>query len=419
MDENQIARMIEWLDSERRRDKQTIVQLEEKSKQQQDQVDQLLRRLGGVESDQTGLRSAFLPVGRDVEVLDVMRNEWRHEVETIEVRRLAAERELERRADLVRETLSRPLRDLADRLDDVEKQTQAVAAMGSDRDRIASGFTSIQQRLDELEKVAADALHHATSSEEQRRLDFRRLSDVQSELPDIQRQLDSMKPKVERLEELTLYNEKRVLEMQNQERDRRDQLQQFIDQQLLMVQERDQKLEAMIHDMEQYDGAMQQYAERFGSWEESYRRMRQVIEDFDRLAERLDRRVSEVAESQRLSEERFRTEWNAWEQDDQKRWRSFTMGNDETWRMHDREFDSFRAQLGELRTALTPVLDSLDRIWKLQRAQADLFRERYGALLVEHDTIGDRVERVEKPRQTGPLGNGNGIPNTPTSGRAY
>jgi hypothetical protein len=44
MDINQAARMIEWLDEERRRDKSTIATMEERLAQQQDVIDTLQRR---------------------------------------------------------------------------------------------------------------------------------------------------------------------------------------------------------------------------------------------------------------------------------------------------------------------------------------------------------------------------------------
>lgn len=68
MDMNQVARMIEWLDEERRRDKAVIAAMEERVQQQQETISQLTRRLNGVESDQTSLRGAFLPAGRDSEL---------------------------------------------------------------------------------------------------------------------------------------------------------------------------------------------------------------------------------------------------------------------------------------------------------------------------------------------------------------
>ncbi|MBL8120827.1 MAG: hypothetical protein JNJ78_25135, partial [Anaerolineae bacterium] len=64
MDINQAARMIEWLDEERRRDKTTIATLEERLAQQQDTIAMLSKRLNSLESDQTVMRAQVTPNGR-------------------------------------------------------------------------------------------------------------------------------------------------------------------------------------------------------------------------------------------------------------------------------------------------------------------------------------------------------------------
>jgi hypothetical protein len=106
---------------------------------------------------------------------------------------------------------------------------------------------------------------------------------------------------------------------------------------------------------------------------------------------------------QRLSEERFRQEWNDWTSDDQKRWKQFTISNDEVWRSHDKEFDRFVQRMSEFESMLAPIVDSLNRIWNLERERAQLYRDRYQALLLEHDT-GAKLPAI-KP--TAASGNGN------------
>ena len=53
MDINQVAKMIEWLDEERRNDKQTIATLEERLAQQSETISTLQKRVNSVESDQS------------------------------------------------------------------------------------------------------------------------------------------------------------------------------------------------------------------------------------------------------------------------------------------------------------------------------------------------------------------------------
>ena len=144
---------------------------------------------------------------------------------------------------------------------------------------------------------------------------------------------------------------------------------------------------------------MRRNLERFETWSETYRQMKKVLEDFERVGERLERRINEVAETQRLSEERFRQEWNSWNADDQKRWKQFTLTNDEAWRLHDKEYEQFRLKFNDSVAQLPPIVEQIDRLWHVNRAQAQLYREHYQAILIEYDQPSEKASSN---------GNGNG-----------
>jgi chromosome segregation ATPase len=387
MDLAQSARMIEWLDEERRRDRGIIASLEERLVQQDEIVAQLERRLNGMEGEQSIMRTTFLPVGREAEIAEQMRTEFQQMIEGIESKRLMAEREAERRGDIGRESIARVVRDLEDRTVTLERTVEELPAARVERDRVASALAAVQQRVEDLAKKFEEPERRITFLEEQRRQDSRRISDIQSEIPDIQKQVDAVRPKMEAIEGMVLRNEKRIIDVQTAERDRREEIQQFIDQQTLLLQQRDQQVAELTKSFGSYDDDMRRYIERFESWAETHRQMKKVVDDFERIGERLGRRINEVAEMQRLSEERFRQEWNDWIADDQKRWKQFTLTNDEAWRNLDKQLGQSRQNLEGLQAALDPVKNSIDRIWQLERARAQLYRERYQALLLEYDQI--------------------------------
>jgi len=403
MDINQAARMIEWLDEERRRDKATIATLEERLAQQQDTIGMLTKRLNSMESDQTVIRTQITPTGREADLIDQVRKEMLQLIENVEAKRLTAERELERRNELGRENVMRPVRDLSEKIERLERQTSDMPAHQVERERLGDMVATLQQRVDDLFKKVEEPDRRLAFLEEQRRQDNRRISEVQSEMPEVQKQIDSIRPKLTLLEDLTLRTERRVQDVQNGDRERREQIQQFIDQQTLLIQQRDQQIAELVKRFGEQDSVMQRNIERFETWSEAYRNMKKIIDDFERIGDRLERRINEVAEMQRLSEERFRQEWNDWNSDDQKRWKQFTISNDEVWRSHDKEFDRFVQRMSELEGMFPPLLDSLNRLWSLERERAQLYRERYQALLLEYDT-GSKLPAVK----TTPAANGNG-----------
>ncbi len=405
MDINQAARMIEWLDEERRRDKATIATLEERLAQQQETITALNKRLGSLESDQTVMKSQFTPSGREAEMLEQLRREMQQLLEKQEAKRLTAEREAERRLELSRESLLRSIREQTERVEKLERQASELPSYQVERGRMSDAVATLQQRVDDLFKKVEEPDRRLAFLEEQRRQDARRISETQSEMPEVQKQIDSIRPKLQLLEELALRTERKVQEVQNAERDRRDQIQQFIDQQTLVLQQRDQQVSELMKRFGEQDSIMQRNIERFEVWAEAYRSMKKIIDDFERIGDRLERRINEVAEMQRLSEERFRQEWNDWTADDQKRWKQFTLSNDEVWRSHDKEFDRFVQRISELEAMFPPIQDSLNRLWSLERERAQLYRERYQALLMEYDT----GPKMPPAKLNGPTGNGGGI----------
>ncbi len=397
MDVNQIAKMIEWLDEERRRDKATIATLEERLAQQQDVIDQMQRRMNSVESDQTVMKQDSIPIQRERDIMEQVRVEMRQLVESTESRRLTAEREAERRIELQRESIQRSVRDISEKQDKLEKQVTAISGLQTEGDRMTSAMRVLEQRVDDMLKKLEEPERRLAFLEEQRRTDARRLSEIETELPEQRKQMDAMRPKTTLIEDLAIRNERRIQEFGNGERERREQIQQFIDQQQLVMQQRDQQVDDLMKRFTQHDDEMQKNIERFEAWAQTYREMKRIIDDFNRIGDRLERRINEVAEMQRLSEERFRQEWNDWRDDDQKRWKQLTLSNDEVWRNHDKEFEDFIARLDEVENLIPPVRESIERLWRLERARADLYRERYQSLLHEFDVTGTPTEAIAEP----------------------
>ncbi|MCB9437977.1 MAG: hypothetical protein H6673_13455 [Anaerolineales bacterium] len=387
MDLQQALRMIEWLDEERRRDKSTIAKLEERLLQQQETVEQLQRHMNLLEKDQAGMKSQFVPSGRDAEMMEQIRLEMRQLVENVESKRISAEREAERRQEYAREVTNRPLRELHERMDKLEQNADDLTAARAERDRVASALTLVQQRIEDVAKKGEDPERRLALLEEQRRQDNRRLADLQALLPELQKLIDSVKLKSERVEALGLANEKRVSDIQNTDRTRREELQAFIEQQSLITQQRDQQVKELSRSVGAYDEEIRRSLERLESWAETYRQMKKIVSDFERIQERLERRINEVSEMQRLSEERFREEWNDWIKDDQRRWKQFTLTNDEAWRGHQQEMTEFRKLIEESRARVAPLQQSLDRMWKLEEARARLYIEGYKGLMMEFEVM--------------------------------
>src|SRR5262249_14338624 len=163
--------------------------------------------LNGVEGDQSAMRTMFIPTGRDTDVMAQLRTEMQQMIEAVESKRINAEREAERRTDASRDNVTRPIRDLGERLDKTERALEEIGAARVERDRFASALSALQQRVEDIAKKFEEPERRLTFLEEQRRQDARRISETQTELPEIQRQIDALRPKLDLIEDMSLRNE--------------------------------------------------------------------------------------------------------------------------------------------------------------------------------------------------------------------
>jgi chromosome segregation ATPase len=388
MDIQQALRLIEWLDEERRKDRQTISMLEERLHSQQDTLDSLLRRVNGMESDQSMMRSELAPSALTNDSVEQLRREMRQMIETVEAKRLNAEREAVRVSEIQREQLLRTLREVEEKTERIGRQTMELYGFQTDRDRFSGTISDLQLKLDDLNKRFDDPERRIVYLEEQRRQDARRITELETQLQESRRNLDSIRPKISLIEDLSIRNERRIQDIATSDRDRREQIQQFIDQQTLLNQTRDQEISNIVRRFEEHDRAMEQNIQRFESWSEAYRAMRQIIEDFHRIGERLERRINEVAEMQRLSEDRFRQEWNTYRTEDQKRWQNYTLSSDEVWRKHDNEFVEYVKILQAIQNELPIIQGGINRLWQMERDRAAIEAERARTLLQQIDPTG-------------------------------
>ena len=115
------------------------------------------------------------------------------------------------------------------------------------------------------------------------------------------------------------------------------------------------------------------------SLDATYMTVKRTQEAVDDLMLRVERRINEVAEIQRLAEERFRQEWNTFKADDQKRWTNYTLSQDEQRGEIGRRFD-------RMTDRVTFVEDSMQEIRDVLQYTNELNSQSLTALLAAiHD----------------------------------
>ncbi|MBN1122886.1 MAG: hypothetical protein JXJ17_17550 [Anaerolineae bacterium] len=366
MDTTQTAKMVAWLDEERRKDKATISKLEERTVSQSAVIDDQARRIQELEKDITGLRTSLVSSSLFDNTIDRLRTEMNASMEQALDRRSTIDQEVKKLRELERESIAKTVEEL--RVEMTTRIDRAMQPRRTEEERLGRVAAELQTYADNLGKSFEEFERTLNFLEEQRRQDSRRISDISGELAEVGKRTEAQQSKVELLEELSRRNERNNVEMVNSLEDFKQQRLAWNEQQALAEQQRERNMTEMTRRMDSFAEEMSDYGKQFENWSETYRGMKQHLDDFDRLVDRVERRLNELGEVQRLSEERFRKEWEEFLGEDQKRWRQFTLTNDEAWRGNEKA-------VGDLQVAVTQLKENVNQQIEFTRSMMRATRD--------------------------------------------
>ncbi len=385
MDLTQLAKMVDWLESERRKDKQEITAVQERLTALLTENGALSRR---VQQTESGLATSTTQIQRMAkldEILDGYRKEMTRQLEELDKRWADAAREEDRLRKLERDGLNKSLGEVRKGLEGLTKLERDAAARREEEGRIVRLVSELQKKVTEFTKYVDDRNRSVTLVEEGRRQDAKRIADLQGEMSDLRRRADEARGKVEMIEDVARRAETRIAEVITGEQERRSVQTQWMESQSIRQAEQERAWVELKARMEASTEAMEDYARRVNQYAETNREMSRASADLQQAAELLERRMNEVSEIQRLGEDRMRQDWAAFLADDQKRWTTHMLLRDEQWREHDRLNGKQVEQLEALEEQMGEVLDTLRHMQELDASRLHTLLKVVREMAAEYD----------------------------------
>ena len=125
-------------------------------------------------------------------------------------------------------------------------------------------------------------------------------------------------------------------------------------------------------------------------------------EAYDGLNQRLERRIAEVGEIQRLAEERLRQEWVAFKADEQKRWAGHSLSEEETLRDLRKDVDKMEKHLAELDDGAQTLEDQLQQTTETTEQELqDLMNLAQQWVSAYERIMGHAKTKAKTPRASG------------------
>ena len=216
----------------------------------------------------------------------------------------------------------------------MEKAKQVEAKFESLRESVQDVITGEQKRI-----------QLAQSLEQSSREDTQRLAEMHAEVAALLTRLESAAKQTEGIRLSQNKVEKRVDEMSAAEEGRKKTHDDFLTKAALAQTDWQHQWKEWGKRFEAIERQSGEVAERLKEFDNTEVALKRAQRAFDELVEKINRRVNELSEIQRLGDQRFRQEWSTFQADAQKRWSNFTLTHEEQQREGSRQQEKLTVQM--------------------------------------------------------------------------
>jgi chromosome segregation ATPase len=362
MEMEQILKQVDWLDDERRKDKTRLGALEERMTALEGNIPPLAREIKDLSGEITRLSTLISRMDHFDEAMLQQRIETKKYFEELErqIQKRDEEGEKVRRVEI--HALENSLADLRKELDPLPDIKRSLKVRMDEENRLAKLIDEVRARIENVRRSEEEYTRSFRLLDDGRRQDSKRLTDLQGEVAALRKRLDEERGKVELNSNALKKTETRLNEMAILESERRESLENFLENQALRQVERDRtwkEWQARFEIIETQTADVEGHLQNLETTHREVKRSQQAV---DELAQKVDRRINEITEIQRLSEERFRQEWVTFKADDQKRWTNYTLTIEEQRGESRRQYDKLADRVTHLEDTIQEVQDLIHQM---------------------------------------------------------
>ncbi len=362
MDEERIAKRLQWLEDLRRQDAELVSRLSERVEKAEASLGQQTKLFQDLATGLARIDGQVARINQFDAALTKLRQDVNQQIENAEERKRQREKGLEQSLRTDISQMSAVVQAMQVEIKKAEGVEESIQARREEELRLNKAINNIDERMDQLTAKEEVQKRSIVSLEEAQGNDAHRIAELQSETTDLRTKIEKIRGGQDIIEDRLKRVEDRADTILAGEAGRDEALALWEEKQELRHVEFERTWKSWEERLEHSDALAAELEKRMLQYDETYRSMERVREALDHTLGKMERRIGEITEMQRLVEERIRQEWTSFQADDQKRWNTYKLTYDEQWREHTRQHEKTSVDISDLK----------DQAGDMQRVLADL-----------------------------------------------
>ncbi len=370
MDLTQLSQMVSWLDEEHRHDRDELAKLEQRLQSMALENQQQARRIQELEGRLASTSAQLTRFTQLEQSMQQLKNEVVVMLDKQTEGRLLTEREAERIRTSDREAFSRSLAEIRKDLPRLARIEEELGNRQVEDQRLGDMLLALRQAVNNLSKDFDERTRTLPYMAEQRAQDNKRIAQIQGENVELLKRSDALATKASMVEERLQRVEMDFQHLQPIPDQMRQDQQTFIEAQKLADSERTRQLAEWSEEFVRQRELIEKQVVRLRDFETRYDAAGRALKSLEEFQVGVVRDQKQVAELQRLAEERQRKELAAWQADNEQRWKKEVLRWDYTIQEQQKTNGKLAERFGPLEKSTAALHREVEALWRLHESLA-------------------------------------------------
>jgi len=381
MEFDQVLKQLEWLNDERRKDKDIISKQEERLTSMEGRISAANQQIKDQNSEIVRLTTVVSRMDDFDSALLQQKMEINKQIEELDKQTKKREEEMEKVRRVEMRSADTSIADTRKELEAFSGINRSLSARVEEDARLAKLIDELRVKTQDLQRSEEEYTRTYRLIEDGRRQDSKRLVDLQGEVAALRKKTDEHLGQLDVVSSNLRKTEGRLTEALAQDADRQEAQDAFIEKQAMQQVEFDRTWKVWQAQIEKIDHQSSDVEQQFRSLDSTHNDVKRVKTSIEELQSRIERRINEITEVQRLADERFRQEWVTFKADDQKRWTNYTLTQDEQRNELSRNLEQIGNQLVDTK------LNQQENQDKIQQMKEEMENRLQTLLALAHDWV--------------------------------
>ena len=358
MEFEQLIKRIDWLEKERQKDKEAISSLKEQIASMETSVNAASKQTKTLSKQVSEIGSTASRMDQFEGMLTKQRVDLKKVIDENEKRSQRREADAAKNYQAQIEHVNKEITEFKKTFvpAEIKKKFKESA---DETQRMINNIADLKEHVEDAVKASQAVVQTQKLADEARKQDVKRISDIQGEVTAMRKRVDESRDKFTLYADSIRSIENRITELLNNELERKQSQTSFLEQQALAQIDRDRAWKDWRENYENFLKEAETLDTQVQTLDDTLRAAKKTQEVSVELNTKLERRINEVTEMQRLTEDRLRQEWVAFKADDQKRWTGYTISSEESMRDIRKDIIKLEEHLTLLNDAAQILQDQL------------------------------------------------------------